>query len=178
VAAEQSQYGTTSKVLHWLIVALLLMQVPLGFWMERSPQNRAAGAMIHLHMSFGFTILALIVGRLIWRLAHPVAAAPSLAPWQWRTAEAVHWLLYALVFATAMTGWLFASNRGWTIMLFWTIPLPHLAGEVSPAARILGPLHVPLMYGLITLAGVHALAAFGHWLLLKDRVMQRMLPGG
>ncbi len=45
--------------------------------------------------------------------------------------EAVHWLLYAFVLTTTMTGWLLASERGWSISLFFAAPLPMLTSEGS-----------------------------------------------
>jgi len=51
------------------------------------------GAPMIFHVSVGLTILVLIVLRLTWRLAHPVAPESSLPPWQRVTSEAVHWLL-------------------------------------------------------------------------------------
>ena len=52
------------------------------------------GAPMTFHISFGITILLLIVLRLVWRLTHPVAPESSLPPWQRLSSEAVHWLLY------------------------------------------------------------------------------------
>jgi cytochrome b561 len=68
----------------------------------------------------------LIVARLVWRLMHPVAPENSLPPWQRITSEVVHWLLYLLVLLTTLSGWLFASARGWKVSWFFTAPLPML----------------------------------------------------
>jgi len=87
------------------------------------------GDAMTLHISFGILILVLIVLRFIWRVTHPVAPERSLPPWQHLTSEAVHWLLYALVFAATLTGWLFASLRGWPVSFFHLTQLPMLASE-------------------------------------------------
>jgi cytochrome b561 len=71
-------------------------------------------------------MLALMVLRFFWRITHPVAPARSLPAWQKLISEAVHWLLYALVLTTTMTGWIFASERGWSISLF----SPGIAGRL------------------------------------------------
>jgi cytochrome b561 len=176
VAGQTSYYGGTAKVFHWLIVVLLAMQAPLGWIMENSGQSRAAGTLIHLHMSFGFTILAVIAMRFLWRLSHPVAAEPGLPRWQRRAAEGLHRLLYALVFAVTLTGWLTASSQGWSIALFWSIPLPHLVAETSAIGRVGGALHEPLVMLLLAVTAAHVAAALIHWLVVKDRVMQRMWP--
>jgi cytochrome b561 len=89
-----------------------------------SPMN--PGLAMTLHISIDTLILALILARLAWRLTHPVAPESSLAPRQQLSSEAVHWLLYVLVLATTLSGWLFASARGWTVAWFFIVPLPVL----------------------------------------------------
>ena len=91
-----------------------------------------------MHISICTLILIVIVARLVRRLAHPVAPECSLAPWQRLTSEAVHWLLYVLVLATTVSGWLFASARGWTISWFYMVPPPMLTAEIRARATIDG----------------------------------------
>ena len=79
-------YGTTAKVLHWLIVALLVVQYLIG-WLMPDVHRGPPGVPMVLHMSFGFTILVLIVLRFMWRLTHPVAPESSLPPWQRLSSE-------------------------------------------------------------------------------------------
>src|SRR5260370_21049910 len=93
------QYGTTAKVFHWLVVALLLVQYLIGWLMPDIHRGMKPGAAMTFHVSFGLVILILIVMRLAWRLTHPVAPESSLPPWQRLSAESVHWLLYALMMA-------------------------------------------------------------------------------
>src|ERR1700694_1145494 len=135
------QYGTTAKVFHWLVVALLLVQYPIGWLMPDIHGGMKPGAAMTFHISFGIVILMLIVMRFLWRLTHPVAPESSLLAWQRLSSEAVHWLLYALVFATTLTRWLFASFRGWGVSLFYLAPLPMLGSENAAAGKAFGGLH-------------------------------------
>jgi cytochrome b561 len=118
------QYDITAKVFHWLIVGLLIVKYLIGWLMPDIHRGDRPGAPMTFHVSLGIAILALIVLRLVWRLTHPVAPESSLPPWQRLTSEAVHWMLYALVLATTITGWLFASFRGWSLRFFYLAPLP------------------------------------------------------
>ena len=131
---DRLTYGTPAKVLHWLVVVLLAVQFPIG-WLMPDVHAGPPGRAMTLHISFGLTILTLILLRLVWRITNPVAPESSLPPWQRASAEAVHWLLYVLVFATTITGWLFASFRGWSVSYFDLFPLPMLA-EKTPRAHI------------------------------------------
>jgi cytochrome b561 len=173
--ARQLNYGTTAKVFHWLVVALLIVQFPLGWFMPHIHHGMQPGDAMTFHISFGITILALIVLRFFWRIIYPVEPASSLPVWQQLISEAVHWLLYALVLATTMTGWFFASERGWSIRLFFTIPLPTLPTEGS-LANLLGKWHGTMEWMLLLVIGAHVAAAMAHTIIFRDRIMQRMLP--
>ncbi|MCF2521696.1 cytochrome b [Bradyrhizobium sp. G127] len=169
-------YGATAKALHWLVVVLLIVQYLIG-WLMQDVHGGPPGTAMVLHISFGILILALIAFRLAWRLMHPVAQDASLPAWQRNLSELVHWLLYAFVLATTLSGWLFASARGWTVSLFFAIPLPMLTSQ-SPALiyRIDG-LHQIMEWTLLAVIGVHVGAALLHLLVYRDRVLQQMLPG-
>jgi cytochrome b561 len=170
------QYDTTAKVFHWLVVALLLVQYLIG-WLMPDIHAGPPGAPMTFHVSFGIVILALIVLRFGWRLANPVASDSSLPPWQRLSSEAVHWALYALVLATTVTGWLFASFRGWSISLFYLVPMPMLASKSETSAKALDGWHQAMEWTLLVLIGVHVVAALAHVFIYRDRILQRMLPG-
>ena len=174
---DRTQYDTPAKVLHWLVVALLLAQYLIGWLMPDIHRGMKPGDAMTWHISVGIVILALIVVRLGWRLTHRVAPESSLEPWQRAAAEAVHWLIYVLVLLTTISGWLFASFRGWSISLFFLTPLPMLSSENPDALRAINHWHQKFEWALLILIGLHVLAAVVHLLFYRNRVMQRMLPG-
>jgi len=171
------QYGTTAKVFHWLIVALLAAQYPIGWLMPDIHRGMTPGPAMIFHVSIGILILILTALRLAWRLIHPIAPESSLPPWQRLSSEAVHWLLYALVLATTFSGWLFASFRGWAIPFLYLVPLPMLASDNAAAGRTIDGLHQAMEVALLIAIGVHVAAALVHIFIYRDRVMRRMLPG-
>jgi cytochrome b561 len=135
------------------------------------------GSAMTFHVSFGMLILALIVLRLAWRLAHPVVPESSLPPWQRLSSEAVHWLLYVLVLATTVTGWLFASFRGWSMSFFYLAPLPMLASDNAAAGKTMDGLHQVMEWTLLVVIGIHVAAAMAHIFIYRDRIIRRMMPG-
>jgi cytochrome b561 len=172
---NQLQYGTPAKVLHWLVVALLAVQFPIG-WFMPDVHDGPPGRAMTFHISFGMTILALIVLRFVWRITHRVAPESSLPTWQRISSEAVHWLLYALVLATTMTGWVFASFRGWSVSYFYLVPLPMLAAKNNVAIHQIDGWHQVAEWALLIAIGVHVAAALAHIFIYRDRIVQRMLP--
>jgi cytochrome b561 len=169
-------YGTPAKLFHWLVVALLAVQYPIGWLMPDLHRNLQPGTPMILHVSFGLTILVVMVLRLGWRLTHPVTPEGSLPRWQRLGAEAVYWMLYLAVLATTLTGWLFASFRGWTLSFFDLFPLPMLAAGNAAAGRAIDGLHQAAEWLLLVLIVIHVGGALAHLFIYRDRVMQRMLP--
>ncbi|WP_407157948.1 cytochrome b [Bradyrhizobium sp. STM 3557] len=170
-------YGTPAKIFHWLIVALLAVQYPIGWLMPDLHRGMQPGAPMIFHVSVGFTILLVIVLRLAWRLSHPVAPESSLPIRQRLSSELVHWMLYVMVLATTISGWLFASYRGWTLSFFYLFRLPMLASDNAAAGKAIDGLHQAAEWLLIVLIVLHVGAALVHIFIYRNRVMQRMLPG-
>jgi cytochrome b561 len=177
MSSKPETYGPVAKGLHWLVVALLLVQYAIGLIMPDIRPGMTPEAWMNLHMSIGFVVLVVIVVRLAWRLTHPVAPESTLPGWQRTSSEGLHWLLYLLVLASTLTGWTYASMRGWTLSLFGTVTMPALVAERSPVGRVIGEGHSILVWVLAGVIGLHVLAALGHLVVHKDRVMHRMLPG-
>ena len=172
-------YSGTAKSLHWLIVALLIGQFAVAWSMPQIGRNTVPGTLINLHFSIGTLIIAVAIVRLGWRLTHPEPEPEAgLPPWQRTTARIVHWLLYVPLFLVPVLGWINASWRGFPVVMFG-LELPALVARRAPNWHWTGDVHVLLAnYALLGLVGLHVAAALYHWLIRRDGVLQRMLPGG
>lgn len=168
-------YGTTAKLLHWVIVALLACQYAIGWFMPDIKRDVAPGIGMTWHISIGTTILVLVVFRFAWRLTHPVAPESSLPGYQRVTSEAVHWLLYVVILATTLSGWLFVSARGWKIAWFFMVPLPMLTTKNQSLLHAIDGWHQVFGWTLLFLMACHIFAALVHLVHYRDGVMRRML---
>ena len=168
-------YGTFAKVLHWLVAAILVVQFSLGWLMPGVKRGMQPGLSMHTHISIGIVVLALILVRLVWRVTHPVPPEPELPKWQRNASEVVHWLLYLLVLVTTLSGWFYASARGWTLTFFGLFPLPALVAQGSPTGRAIGGIHENIVWVLLAVIAMHVAAALVHAFVYRDRVLQRML---
>lgn len=173
---DRLQYGTTAKVFHWLIAGLLLVQYLIA-WLMPDVHAGPPGEPMTFHISFGITILVLILMRFVWRLTHLVAPENSLPAWQRLASEAMHWGLYVLVLATTITGWLFASFRGWSVSFFYLFPLPMLASKSEANVKAFDSWHQTMEWTLLVFIGIHVAAGLVHLFVYRDRIMHRMLPG-
>jgi cytochrome b561 len=171
-------YTATAKTLHWLIVLLLIIQFIVGWSMPHIGRNTVPETWINLHFSLGVLILGIAIIRLGWRATHPEPKPlDGVPPWQIVSARIVHWLLYLLLFAVPLLGWLNASYRGLPVIMFG-LEMPKLLATRAAGWGWTGDVHVLLAeYGILTLVGLHVVAALYHYVVRRDGVLQRMLLG-
>ncbi|HTX49045.1 MAG TPA: cytochrome b/b6 domain-containing protein [Caulobacteraceae bacterium] len=140
-AAAGRRYDVVSIWLHWIIAALVVVQLCLGWYMnEVLPEHSPAKPQVlTIHISVGLTILILVLIRIGVRLTHPAPPLPPELPlWERILARATHVLFYLLLLALPLTGWTLVS-LGTRPIHFWGLPWPHLPGVHavfgSPAPR-------------------------------------------
>ena len=79
-----ARYTRTAVVLHWLVAGLVIVQFAWGWWMQEIPKEPVGPRVdaFNMHKSVGLTILALMMVRILWRIAHrppPLPDAPTRA---------------------------------------------------------------------------------------------------
>ena len=174
------RWGSLSKSLHWLIALLILALGIVGLVMGEFPKTPKYFWIYTMHKSIGITVLVLVVVRLVWRLyagaPEPVPGTPS---WQERIASATHWLLYVLMFAIPLSGWLYDSASGLRpFKLFGLVEMPKLVAPSEQASQFSHAIHEWGFWALILLVLAHAGAALYHHIHLRDATLARMLPQG
>jgi cytochrome b561 len=182
------RYGIVAMTFHWVIAALIIVNVVLGvtFVQFLDRQNPMRGVVINWHESIGITVLVLSVLRLCWRLMNPIPKLPNDFSRRKRIlARGTHYALYTLMILVPFIGWELASLPPRPLMLYNAIPWPKIfyianlsADAKKMAAGIIAPSHVILAFLLFALAVGHLCAAlFYHYMIRKDQILQRMVPG-
>ena len=169
-----NNYGWISIGLHWLVAIAVIGLFGLGLWMVEltyyDPWYQRAP---NLHKSMGVLLFFVMLARLAWHLGN---ARPRLsgAPWEQRAARLVHGLLYLLLYALMVSGYLISTADGRAIDVFGLFRIPAtLTGKQQE--DIAGVVHEFLAYGVIALATLHALAALKHHFIDRDNTLKRML---
>ena len=172
---SQHRWGQVSIALHWLTALLVIGLAVVGLVMTELPNSALKVQIYALHKSFGLTVLALAVLRLLWRA---LAGTPDDVPGprlQQLAANTVHWALYALLFALPFSGWLFNSAAGFPLKWFGLVSLPKLFTGYNPELKHLAhELHETGFYLLALLLLAHAGAALYHHYVKKDDTLNRM----
>jgi cytochrome b561 len=171
-----TRWGAIAQLLHWLIVALIILQVTLGEIADDLGGMKKL-AMLARHKSVGITILALALLRLLWRGGNPTPPLPdTLRPYERFLAQFTHSALYFLLFALPLSGWLMSSARGFPVSWFGFVQLPDLVSRNRALYDAMLGTHHVLVWVLAAVALLHVAAALKHHFVLKDNVLKRMLP--
>ena len=171
------RYGAVAQLLHWTVVALVITQFVLGFTAADMPISLQRLVLLARHKSFGMTILALVLLRLLWRWLSPPPALPQGMPsMQKLAAHGSHALLYLLLVAMPIVGWITSSASHLTVSWFGLFAFPNLVGPDPGLAKLAKATHEAMAWALLVIASLHALAALWHHFVQKDNVLRRMLP--
>lgn len=171
------RWGVVSLGIHWLTVILVLCLAFVGLLMDELPNSPTKVQVYALHKSFGLTVLALTVLRLLWRLVVGVPQpVPGVPRWQTAVAKLTHGALYVVLLAMPLSGWLYNSASGFPLKWFGLFPLPKLSGYDPDVKHFALAVHETLFLVLAAIVTLHALAALKHHYLDHDRTLARMLP--
>ena len=165
------------QVLHWLTALLMFAALPLAWAMVNAPRTDPGRELLFtIHKSVGVTILALAAIRLILRATRPRPAEPTDMP-RWMAASAVvsHWLIYAVLFAMPISGYLLSVAGGNPVSYFGLFDLPTIPKnpDIQSAARFV---HLSLQWAVYALISIHVLATAWHVAVRRDGILDRELP--
>ena len=168
-------YDSVTKILHWLIFLSVAAQYAVGEFMPHIGRKTQEVGLVYVHIFLGGAIILFIAAAIVWRITHPVPQLPELPPWQRVAASLTHWALYILILVMVLLGWAAANSRGWPVTVFG-VPLPAVAKNGDRWAHSAGDVHTFLVNVLLGLVILHVGAALYHWLFLRDKVINRILP--
>ena len=174
---SDTAWGSPAKLFHWLVAALIFTQFALGWLAVAWRLSPAKLNLFVWHKSIGMLLLVLVVLRLLWRLRNPAPALPAnTSAWERRAAHASHALLYVLMLAMPLTGWIHNSAAGIPFRIFWSLPLPALVAPDKQLAGLAASAHFWLFVAFSALLVLHIAAALWHHFVKRDNLLSRMLP--
>lgn len=173
----RTRHDLVTRSLHWFVAVMVLAIYAIGLGREALPKGDFRTLLLSLHMSLGIGLMAALMFRMAWRLfAPPVEPVPTANSIR-IAARLGHLGLYALMVAVPVIGLLAAWLKGRTVGFFGVPVLSPFAVE-RDAAKWLEDAHEISAHALVALAGIHAVAALIHHVVLRDQTLRRMLPSG
>ena len=156
-------YTRTAIALHWIAAFLITCNLALGISMINFPLSPLKVRLYGWHKWIGITVF--------------LTAAASVGLRSGAvTTVATHATLYVLMFAIPLSGWLYSSATGVSVVYLGLVPLPDLIGKDKVLAAVLSAVHGTLNFILLMLVFVHVGAAVWHERIARDDTLRRMLP--
>lgn len=177
---SREDYPATAVVIHWLVAVSIFFLFVSSWWMMGLPlpsdELRFREIPFQLHKNIGITLIPALAILLYVRLKHR-PAPPSDAdsrPWTYRLAAADHVLIYVLILAVCVSGYLSSSYTRWGTTLWWLVDLPDWADADEDMNMLYSDIHLWTAWALLAVVAVHVAGALYH-AFRNDGVVRRML---
>lgn len=173
-------YSRTAVIVHWLLAVAVFFLFASSWWMLALPlpsdEFTYREFPFQLHKNLGITLVPLLGMLLYSRLRHrPSGLAPDAArPWMRNLAIVGHVVLYALILAVCVSGYLSSSYSGWGTTLWWLVELPDWGYEHEELNILYSNIHLWTCWALLAVIAVHVGGALYH-AFRNDGVVRRML---
>ena len=172
-----NRYTPVAIALHWLMALLLVGLFGVGLYMSDLTLSPWKLKVYSWHKWAGVTVFGLVLIRLLWRALHRPPTLPDGMPLlMQRAAHLGHALLYILMVAIPLAGWLMSSAKGFQTVYFGVLPIPDLLAKDKALGELLANVHAALAYVLAVVVAGHAAVALKHHLFDRDDILIRMLP--
>ena len=170
-------YGIGTRLLHWIMAALIIGLLAIGFYMTNIDKSDSKWYLYSLHKATGTLVLGLIVLRIIWRFSNIWPGLPDNTPkWQANLAHFNIFFLYCMMLLMPITGFFGSIVGGHDISFYGLFTIPAIAND-KDTSKLLFEIHEIAPYFLIASIGLHLFAAFYHHFIMKDNVLLRMIKG-
>jgi cytochrome b561 len=170
-----TQFAFLSRILHWLMAALLVAMLFIGVSMVANLGDYHR--LLLLHRPLGILILILAAIRLLTRLfTQAPALPPSMSQGERLVVKLSEFLLYALFIALPLVGWAMLSAGHFPIVMFGSVHLPPILPAKPELYAMLRETHTVLAYLLFLTFLAHLGAVLFHTLIVRDGILSRMVP--
>jgi len=168
-----TEYGVISKILHWVSALLLLIQIPIGFYLVDLDFGEQKINIENIHIIIGLSIFYLVILRLFIKIINPTPKLePSIFKGQKFLAKLNHILLYVTILSITISGIFKKLFNGETlVILFKEIKIQ----DNFELADQFYEIHILSNYFMIALIAIHVLAVIVHKIFFNDNLLKKIL---
>lgn len=186
-----SNYGSLAKSFHWATVLFIFTAFPVGYFANDLAHQigsadfdgdaaviARATLLFSLHKTLGVAAFFTAIARILWMLTQPKPGLlhPDNKP-EALVAEAVHWLLYAMMVLVPLSGWIMHAAEVGYAPIWWPFGqgLPFVP-KSETVAEVAAGVHWLFVWTLFGTVGLHVAGALKHHVIDRDATLRRMLP--
>jgi cytochrome b561 len=169
-----TNYGSVSRVNHWVGALLVLTLLGIGLYFSDMPRGPEKSFWRGLHIAIGTIACLFLLFRVVWRLRSTSPLALPQKPALQLFSKVVHVLLLAGIAALAITGPLIIWSTGRAIPIFDLASIP---SPFPPFKSLHGPLediHGFIADAMLYLIGLHLLGVIKHQFIDRDGILKRI----
>ena len=168
-----TEYGIVSYVLLWLSGILLLIQIPLGFYLVELDYGEERLSIENIHILIGLSIFYLVIIRLLIKILNPTPKLdPSIFKGQKFIAKLNHILLYVAILSITISGILKKLFNGETLVIFFKEI--RFQDNFFLADQFYN-IHILSNYTILGLISLHILAVIVHKLFFGENLLKKIL---
>lgn len=177
-----TRFGLVSRFFHWAIFLLFVNQYLSGILMMRLERGHFVfgldqGAYYNWHKSIGFTIIILVLLRIVWRNTTRLPDWPAtLASWEQTCMKWTERVLYFCMVVMPLSGYVFTLAGGYNFKWFGLVPLPQLIAKDATVAKTAEFIHAGTAYVIIAAVALHLGLALKRHRVDRDGFLHRMVP--
>ena len=162
-----------SKSLHWVSAILLLVQIPLGFYLVDLDFGPERLDIEDIHVIIGLSIFYLVILRLVNKIINPTPKLdPSIFKGQKFFAKLNHILLYVTILSITISGIFKKLFNGETLIIFFK---EFKIKDNFELAELFYDIHVYSNYFIIGLITLHVMAVVVHKFFFNDNLLKKIL---
>ena len=169
-------YSFGLRVLHWLTALCMFVVIPVAWYMTTMDRHDPTrGNWVNFHKSIGLTILLLTLIRVLTRLSGTAPPLPQSIPaFEQTLAHIGHGLLYVILFAMPISGYINSYGGGHPVNWFWLFQVPAVVPQDKALGHLGSRIHYWLAWLTYALIAGHVLAVVYHQLIQRVDVLGRM----
>ena len=162
-----------SKSLHWVSAILLLVQIPLGFYLVDLDFGPERLDIENIHVLIGLSVFYLVILRLVYKIINPTPKLdPSIFTGQKFLAKLNHILLYVTILSITISGILKKLFNGETLIIFFK---EFKIKDNFELAELFYDIHIFSNYFIIGLITLHIIAVVVHKFFFNDNLLKKIL---
>ncbi|MFW2176919.1 MULTISPECIES: cytochrome b [unclassified Moraxella] len=168
-----TKWSLMTRVFHWTSLILLFVT-----WVMIEMNDDAIDdTYLDYHKAFGLSVLLWTLARLVNRVLtlKKIPAPVPMPKWQTGISHFTHLMLYVILLAMPIAGWLTVMFSGEGVSFFGLFDIPAFVSENGDLENFFEKMHKNLLWALLLVfTALHVGGALYHQFIQKDNLIKRM----
>ena len=170
---DNTAYGLIARIFHWFTFLILLIQLPLGVYLDNLEFSEFKLSVENIHVIIGLSVFYITLLRLLWKTYNVQPSSSSISKFQIIAGKATHWLFYITLLAITVSGILKLLLSGEEVnFIFFQKSIDYFNYDLADQFHVM---HALSAYFLLIIFTIHLGAVVYHHIFQKDPILKRML---